>query len=429
MIAGVLVDTVSRWSVLAFAAAHVLGLLTNHPVPWSATLTTAALLVVAAVATVRASTGPLHRVALLTGVAGVTAWVAVTEFRGGGLGWPFFVTESPAGTTTARLEAALLTAAVLGLSAAALLPGHGAGARLSAALRARLPWLPWLPWLPGLPGLPAGPVPGLRVERADRRAGILDLHAPAPDTSPDCGPGAGPAPGVLDLGGVGAHPGAPVAGPRRPRDGRWWRSRLAGAGTVAAAALVTAVAAGPVWHPDPYGQLPLTDSRDLTGLLLATAPLLLAALGATVAAGRSLRRSGVSRRGTALAATVLVVLAVPVVRARAGEYRFSPEPPPAQGLYIATLTGISDVPPRRPAWLPPALVHPPGAGAGSLDGLLDGSWDGTWDGSMEPPRDGAQDPSRDGERDPLQDAGLAAFALLALVALTAAALPRPTREA
>ncbi|MDG6105242.1 hypothetical protein Daura_34185 [Dactylosporangium aurantiacum] len=445
-----LVDAVSRWSVLAFAAAHVLGLLTHHPVPWSATLTAAALLVVAGAGTARASTGPLRRLALLAGLAAVTGLVAVTEFRGGGLGWPFFLTEAPAGGTTARAEAALLTAAVLGLSAAALLPEHGAGGGLRARLRS---------WF------------------AERRAGILDLRESGPGAGPPADPAwldperdpagfdpkrdpagldpkrdpagldperdpagfdpkrdpagldPGPGPAVLDLGVLGPDAVVPVTGSRPPRDPGWWRSRLAAAGTVAAAALVTAVAAGPMWRPDPYGKLPLTSSRDLAGLLLATVPVLLAAVAGTVAAGRSLHRPaarpGTARRGTALAAGLLVLLAVPVARARAGEHRFSPEPPPAQTLYIATLSGIGEVPSDRPAWLPPAFVHPPGARAASPADLLDGAWDDGWDGSTQRPREWAPDRAREDRRDGSQDATLAALTLLVLVALTTVALPSP----
>ncbi|MET7420269.1 hypothetical protein [Dactylosporangium sp. NPDC005555] len=39
-----LVDVVPRWSVLAFATAHVLGLLIHHPVPWTGSLTAVSLL-------------------------------------------------------------------------------------------------------------------------------------------------------------------------------------------------------------------------------------------------------------------------------------------------------------------------------------------------------------------------------------------------
>jgi hypothetical protein len=404
MIAGVLVDDVPRCSVLAFASVHVLGLLTHHPAPWSATLAAASLLVVAMAATVRAQTGTLRSLALLSGLTAVAGLVAQVEYRGGGLGWPFFLTEAPDGGA-ARIEAALVAVAVLGLSAAALLPEHGTEERL-LALRLRLH-------------------ARLRAWYAERRTRVLDLLEPPPD--PATGgpvvlePHAPGGPGVLDLGVLEPHaPGVldlGVLGPHAPRPDRprrdpdRWRARLAVTGTVAVTALVAAVATAPMWLADRYGQLPILESRDLAGLLLATAPLLGAVVAGTVAACRSVRRA---RMGTALAAVVFVALAAPVVGLRGGEYRFSPEPPPAQGahgLYFATLSMTGYCPAAEPTWLPPPLVHPappielPAQAATSSP-------------------DGAGGPF---DRDEVGDGVLAGLALVAFLALTTALLPAPAR--
>jgi hypothetical protein len=386
MIAGVLLDVASRCSVLAFASAHVLGLLTGHPVPWSATLTAGALLVVAIAATVRAGTGTLRGVALAAGLTAVTGLVAEVEYRGGGLGWPFFLTGTPAAGAPALVEAGLLTSAVLTLSAAAVLPAHDTGHRLRDRIRA---------W------------------RADRRTGVLDLTTspPAPGAAPgmidlDLPPAATPAAaGIVDLGTPGSHGAARLDAAGRPRRAPgWWRARLAVAGTVAAAGLAVAVATRPLWTRDGFGQLPLTASRDGAGLLLAVVPALLAVVAGTVAAGWSLRRA---RGGTALAALVLVALTVPVVWARGGEHRFSPAPPAAQVLRVATLTeGVY----RPPAgWLPPPLVHPSAppatVGAGPAHAVR---------------RNAGTD-----ARASAADGVLAGVALIAFLALIAALLRRP----
>ncbi|WP_326999672.1 hypothetical protein OHA72_31580 [Dactylosporangium sp. NBC_01737] len=421
-----LVHDASRWPVLAFASVHVLGLLTHHPVPWSATLTAASLLVVTA-ATVRASTGTLRTVALPSGLTAVAGLVAEVEYRGGGVGWPFFLTEAPAGTTQARLEAALLTLAVLGLSAAALLPEHGTEEHLRGRLRT---------WY------------------ADRRTTVLDLLEPPPAPDPATG-----APVVLDLGLLTPHPTTPPPSrslpfhqrsdhqrsdhqrsdhqrsdhqrsdhPRRDPDPSppgqepdrwrsrrspdWWRSRLVAAGTVGATVLAVAVATRPLWTRDHFGQIPLAASRDGAGLLLAVVPPLLAAAAGTVAVCRSLRTS---RRGTALAALALVALTVPVAWARGGEPRFSPEPPPSQVLHVATLTEYVHRP--DPGLLPPRLVHPsppahpsPPPDATDVTARDDAGW---WINPLD--------------WDEVSDGVLTGVALAAFLALTAALLPPPRR--
>ncbi len=303
-----LVDDVSRWSVLTFASVHVLGLLTHHPVPWSATAAAVSLLVVASAGTVRAATGTLRSLALLAGLAAAAGLVAMAEWRGGGAGWPFFLTEAPAGGWAAWVEAVLLTVAVLGLSAAALLPERGAEERLR------------------------GFVARLRASYTGRRNRVLDLLEPPP--APDPATGGGPV--VLDLGVLAPHAPAAGAAPRtedRPRRGAaWWRRRIAVAGVGAFTTLVALVAAGPLWQPDRFGQTPVAASRDHIGMLLATAPILLAVIAVTVAGCLHLRRA--RGRGVALAAVAFVALAVPVAWGRGGDDRFSPEPPaPVAGAY------------------------------------------------------------------------------------------------
>ncbi|GAB3847723.1 hypothetical protein [Dactylosporangium cerinum] len=295
-----LVDNASQWSVLAFASVHVGGLLTHHSVPWSATLAAASLLVVAFSATVRAATGTLRSLALLSGLTAVVLLVAEVEYHGG---WSFFLAGAPADDDQVLVEAVLLTVAVVGLSAAALLPEHGAEERLRA-LHARFgAW------------------------REDRRTWVLDLHShsTAPPAEPATGAGAPSVldphgtpsvldphgtpsvldphgtPPMLDLGVLEPHgtvPEAPAVRPRRPA-GRW-RARLALTGGVAVTTLVLLLATGPMWEPDTYGQLPLTASPDRVGLFLATVPIVLAMLAATIVACLNLRRPG--RRGVALAA-------------------------------------------------------------------------------------------------------------------------------
>ncbi|GAA3218091.1 hypothetical protein ACFO1B_28620 [Dactylosporangium siamense] len=359
-----LVDDVSRWSVLAFASVHVGGLLTHHPVPWSATLAAASLLTVAHSATARAATGTLRSLALLSGLAAVVLLVAEVEYHGG---WSSFRAGAPVNDNQALVEAVLLTVAVAGLSAAALLPEHGAEERLRA-LHARF-----------------------EAWREDRRTRVLDLSstepsaepatdtrtpsvpephgmlsAPEPHGTPSvaephgtpsvaephgtpsvAGHGVLEPPVVLDLGTLEPH--GTIAEPpaARPRRGAGrWRARLALTGGVAVTTLVVLVATGPMWEPDTYGQLPLTASPDRVGLYLATVPIVLAVLAATVAACLNLLRPG--RRGVALAAAALVVLAVPVAWARGGEDRFAPEPPQsAQSRHAATLSGAARVPQPR----------------------------------------------------------------------------------
>lgn len=312
-----LVDDVSRWSVLAFASVHAVGLLTHHPVPWSATRAAASLVGVAFAATARAATGTLRSLALLSGLAAVAMLVAEVEYRGG---WPFLLAEAPVDGNQARVEAALLTVAVVGLSAAALLPEHGTEERLRA-LGARF-----------------------RAWREDRRTRVLDLMAPPAE------PGAATtAPVVLDLGVLEPHRPAPAPEEAitRPRRGAgWWRARLAAAGVIAVTALVVLVAMRPMWHRDAFGQVPLVMSPDRAGMLLTTVPVLLAVLAAAVAACVNLRRSG--RRGVAVAAAAFVVLAVPVAWARGGGHRFSPEPPrSAQASHAATLSEYVGAPEIR----------------------------------------------------------------------------------
>ena len=182
-----LVDVVSRWSVLAFASAHVLGLLTHHPVPWSATLTAASLLVVAAAVAVRAATRTLRGLALASGLAAVACLVAEVDQRRA-----FLLPEAPAGTVPAPVEAALLTTAILTLSTAALLPA-----------RERRP----RPW--GLRRLQDR----LRTWNTDRRTEVLDLLESSPSPLP--GPAtAGPA--LIDLGTLGPPPASGAATHNRP---------------------------------------------------------------------------------------------------------------------------------------------------------------------------------------------------------------------
>lgn len=384
-----LVDDVSRWSVLAFASVHVLGLLTRHPVPWSASLAAVSLLAVAGAATARAATGTLRSLALLSGLAAAAGLVALVELRGGGAGWPFFLTEAPTDDRAASAEAALLTAAVLGLSAAALLPEHGAEDRLRA-LRDRL-------------------VARMRGWYTVRRTRTFDLPEPPP--APEAAT-AGPV--VLDLGVLTPRAPAPADPPRRGaararRGAAWWRPRLAAAGVVAVTALVVAAATMPMWQPDSYGQTPFVASRDRAGMLLATVPVLLAVIAATVAACLHLRRSG--GRGVALAAVTFVALAVPVAWARGCEYRFSPQPPASAPVLYLSVVIESDS-----AHAAAVLVHPGDRWrAGTQEpqgpaGWTDGSW---W--------------SEPFDWDEAGDGVVAGLAVVVFLALTTALLPLPRR--
>lgn len=322
MIAGVLVDRASRWAVLAFASAHVLGLLTHHPVPWSATLTAVALLPAAAT----------RSLAVLPGLAAATALIARTEYRGGGLGWPFFLSTPD---TAAWPEAVLLTAAVLALSAAALLPPHFS-----------------------LTG-------HVRTWYSERRTHVLDLLDPPPQSP------AAPEPGILDLGVVtpfdGPHPSLAVSAPRR-------RPPLATVGTVSLTGLAVTVAALPLWLPDRWSQLTLLDTPDRTGLLLATVPLLLTVAAATITAGRLLLRPGppAGRRwGVAVAAVSLAALTVPLAWDRGATPRFAPGPPPS----VLSLHSYHAVEPTRPGGPPAAQVHP---FASDMTTTPAGAWPFTW---------------------------------------------------
>lgn len=89
-----------RWTAVGFALAHVLGLLVHDPVPYSGTLTMAAIL-----AAVWCSPAPSRR--LLCGLAALATLAWSVDARGGGSGWPTGLAE-PATGMRAGAEAALL---------------------------------------------------------------------------------------------------------------------------------------------------------------------------------------------------------------------------------------------------------------------------------------------------------------------------------
>ncbi|UWP86333.1 hypothetical protein [Dactylosporangium fulvum] len=105
---------VLRWVVIAAAMVHVAGLLDDRPVPWSGTLTMAALLALVA------SAGRSRSRRLASGgLVALTLLALSVDARMGGAGWPNELGH-PGGHSRMMVEAVLLVAGVVLLAAAAV---------------------------------------------------------------------------------------------------------------------------------------------------------------------------------------------------------------------------------------------------------------------------------------------------------------------
>ncbi|GAA0744372.1 hypothetical protein Drose_18625 [Dactylosporangium roseum] len=114
MMTGVRAQAVFRWVVLAGAMVHVAGLLDDRPVPWSGTLTMAALLALVA------SAGRSRPRRLASGgLVALTLLALSVDARMSGTGWPNEL-GSPGGRPLVAVETALLVTGVLLLAAAAV---------------------------------------------------------------------------------------------------------------------------------------------------------------------------------------------------------------------------------------------------------------------------------------------------------------------